>query len=159
MSNNTVEKGMDVKVHYKGTLPESGEIFDSSEDRDPLQFSVGKGQMIPGFEEELMGANVGDKRTFTLSPERAYGQRDDEAILQIPRSQFAQLEEQNALEIGFQLVAQMPHGPAPFTVTELSDETVTADFNHALAGKELTFEVEVIEILESQGGCGDPTCC
>jgi FKBP-type peptidyl-prolyl cis-trans isomerase 2 len=115
--------------------------------------------MIPGFEEELMGANVGDKRTFTLSPERAYGQRDDEAILQIPRSQFAQLEEQNALEIGFQLVAQMPHGPAPFTVTELSDETVTADFNHALAGKELTFEVEVIEILESQGGCGDPTCC
>jgi FKBP-type peptidyl-prolyl cis-trans isomerase 2 len=159
MSNNTVEKGMDVKVHYKGTLPESGEIFDTSEDRDPLQFSVGKGQMIPGFEEELMGANVGDKRTFTLSPERAYGQRDDEAILQIPRSQFAQLEEQNALEIGFQLVAQMPHGPAPFTVTELSDETVTADFNHALAGKELTFEVEVIEILESQGGCGDPTCC
>ena len=159
MSNNTVEKGMDVKVHYKGTLPESGEIFDSSEDRDPLQFSVGKGQMIPGFEEELMGANVGDKRTFTLSPERAYGQRDDEAILQIPRSQFAQLEEQNALEIGFQLVAQMPHGPAPFTVTELSDETVTADFNHALAGKELTFEVEVIEILESQSGCGDPTCC
>ena len=158
MSNKIVEKGMDVKVHYKGTLPENGESFDSSEGRDPLQFSVGKGQMIPGFEEELMGAAVGDKRTFTLSPERAYGQRDDEAILQIPRAQFAQLEEQTSLEIGFQLVAQMPHGPAPFTVTELSDDVVTADFNHALAGKELTFEVEVVDISESQSGCGDPTC-
>jgi len=101
MSDNTVEKGMDVKVHYKGTLPENGEIFDSSEGRDSLQFSVGKGQMIPGFEEELMGANVGDKRTFTLSPERAYGTRDDEAILQIPRAQFAQLEEQTSLESWF----------------------------------------------------------
>ena len=158
MSDNTVEKGMDVKVHYKGTLPENGEIFDSSEGRDPLQFSVGKGQMIPGFEEELMGANVGDKRTFTLSPERAYGQRDAEAILQIPRAQFEQLEEQTSLEVGFQLVAQMPHGPAPFTVTELSDDIVTADFNHALAGKELTFEVEVIEVSETPSGCGDPNC-
>ena len=110
--------------------------------------------MIPGFEEELMGAAVGEKKTFTLSPERAYGQRDDEAILQIPRSQFAQLEEQTSLEVGFQLVAQMPHGPAPFTVTELSDDIVTADFNHALAGKELTFEVEVIEVVESSSGCG-----
>ena len=79
--------------------------------------------------------------------------------MQIPRSQFAQLEEQTNLEIGFQLVAQMPHGPAPFTVTELSDDMVTADFNHALAGKELTFEVEVIEVVESSSGCGDPTCC
>lgn len=159
MSNNIVAKGMDVKVHYKGTLPDTGEEFDSSEGRDPLKFSVGKGQMIPGFEEELMGAAVGEKKTFTLSPERAYGQRDDEAILQIPRSQFAQLEEQTSLEVGFQLVAQMPHGPAPFTVTELSDDIVTADFNHALAGKELTFEVEVVEVVESSSGCGDPTCC
>ena len=84
--------------------------------------------------------------------------RDAEAILQIPRAQFAQLEEQTSLEVGFQLVAQMPHGPAPFTVTELSDDTVTADFNHALAGKELTFEVEVIEVSETPSGCGDPNC-
>ena len=159
MSNNIVAKGMDVKVHYKGTLPDTGEVFDSSEGRDPLTFSVGKGQMIPGFEEELMGAAVGDKKTFTLTADRAYGHRDEEAILQIPRSQFTQLEEQTPLEVGFQLVAQMPHGPAPFTITELSDETVTADFNHALAGKDLTFEVDVIEVSESQGGCGDPTCC
>jgi len=158
MSNNVIETGMDVKVHYKGTLPENGEVFDSSEGRDPLKFTVGKGQMIRGFEEELIGATTGDKKTFTLTAERAYGARDEEAILQIPRSQFAQLEEQTTLEVGFQLVAQMPHGPAPFTVCNLSDETVTADFNHALAGKDLTFEVEVIEVTPASSGCGDPKC-
>lgn len=158
MSESVIGIGMDVKVHYKGTLPDSGEIFDSSEGRDPLKFTVGKGQMIPGFEEELLGATVGEKRTFTLTADRAYGQRDDEAILQIPRSQFAQLEEQTSLEVGFQLVAQMPHGPAPFTVCNLTNDMVTADFNHALAGKDLTFEVEVVELTPSSSGCGDPTC-
>ena len=141
-----IQENTIASVHYTGTLPESGETFDSSEGREPLTFLVGHGQMIPGFEAELMGAKVGDKKTFTLSPDKAYGSRDDAAILQIPRAQFAQLEEQTKLEIGFQLVAQMPHGPAPFRVTELSEEMVTADFNHALAGKELTFSVEVIDI-------------
>ena len=144
-----IEKDTIASVHYTGTLPESGETFDSSEGREPLTFLVGHGQMIPGFEAELMGAKVGDKKTFTLSPDKAYGPRDDAAILQIPRAQFAQLEDQTTLEVGFQLVAQMPHGPAPFTVTELSEEMVTADFNHALAGKELTFSVEVVEIRKA----------
>tara|TARA_B100001248_G_scaffold248963_1_gene221727 strand:+ start:299 stop:781 length:483 start_codon:yes stop_codon:yes gene_type:complete len=158
MSNNIVATGMDVKVHYTGTLPDTGEVFDSSAGRDPLKFTVGKGQMIKGFEEELIGSAMGEKRTFTLSADRAYGDRDEEAILQIPRSQFAQLEEQTALEVGFQLVAQMPHGPAPFTVCNLSEDMVTADFNHALAGKSLTFEVEVVDVTPGQSGCGDPTC-
>ena len=144
-----IEKDTIASVHYTGTLPESGETFDSSEGREPLTFLVGHGQMIPGFEAELMGAKVGDKKTFTLSPDKAYGQRDEAAILQIPRDQFAQLEGQTKLEVGFQLVAQMPHGPAPFTVTELSEEMVTADFNHALAGKELTFTVEVVELRKA----------
>ena len=158
MAKNKVEAGMEVKVHYKGTLPDSGEVFDSSEGREPLKFTVGKGQMIPGFEQELLGASVGEKKTFTLSADRAYGDRNEEAILEIPRSQFAQLEEQTKLEVGFQLVAQMPTGPAPFTVCNLSDDHVTADFNHALAGKSLTFEVEVIEVTPAEPGCGDPTC-
>ena len=144
-----IEKDTIASVHYTGTLPKSGETFDSSEGREPLTFLVGHGQMIPGFEAELMGAKVGDKKTFTLSPDKAYGQRDEAAILQIPRDQFAQLEGQTKLEVGFQLVAQMPHGPAPFTVTELSEEMVTADFNHALAGKELTFTVEVVELRKA----------
>ena len=180
MTDEKLEQDMIASVHYTGTLPESGEIFDSSEGREPLTFLVGHGQMIPGFEAAMIGAKIGDKKTFTLSPEKAYGERDDEAILQIPRAQFAQLEDQTKLEVGFQLVAQMPHGPSPFTVTELSEEMVTADFNHALAGKELTFSVEVIDIRKASeeeaahghihpadqpkteqksGGCGNDGCC
>ena len=93
MGKNVIEKGMVVKVHYKGTLLESGEVFDSSEGRDPLKFTVGKGEMIPGFEEELMGSSEGDNKTFTLTADRAYGHRDEEAILQIPRSRLQQMIE------------------------------------------------------------------
>ena len=97
MKDMKIEKNTIASVHYTGTLPESGETFDSSEGRDPLTFLVGHGQMIPGFEAELMGAKVGDKKTFTLSPDKAYGPRDDAAILQIPRAQFAQLEDQTKM--------------------------------------------------------------
>ena len=110
-----VAENIVASVHYTGTLPESGEVFDSSEGRDPLTFLVGHRQMIPGFEANLMGATVGERREFTLAAEEAYGERDDEAVLQIPRDNFAQLEQEDgaALEIGMQLVAQMPHGPWP----------------------------------------------
>ena len=76
-----IEKDMVVSVHYTGTLPDSGDEFDSSKDREPLTFLVGHGQMIPGFEEEMMGAKLGEKRDFTLTPDKAYGARDDEAVL------------------------------------------------------------------------------
>ncbi len=146
-----IEENTVASVHYTGTLPDSGEVFDSSEGRDPLTFLVGHRQMIPGFETNMLGAVVGERREFTLTPEEAYGEVDEEAILQIPRDNFSQLEEEEGagLEVGMQLVAQMPHGPAPFTITELSDETVTADFNHALAGQSLTFSVEVVEIRQA----------
>lgn len=146
MTDITIEENTVASVHYTGTLPDSGEVFDSSEGRDPLTFLVGHKQMIPGFEEEMMGAKVGERREFTLTSDRAYGDRDDDAVLQIPRDNFAQLEGETPLEVGMQLVAQMPHGPSPFTVTELTDDTVTADFNHALAGQSLTFSVEVVEL-------------
>ena len=146
MTENTVSNNMVASVHYKGTLPENGEIFDSSEGREPLTFLVGHKQMIPGFEEEIMGAKVGDTREFTLSSDRAYGDRDNDAVMEIPREQFAQLEQEATLETGMQLVAQMPHGPSPFTITSLTDDTVTADFNHALAGQSLTFSVEIVEL-------------
>jgi len=133
-------------VHYTGTHPESGEVFDSSEGRDPLMFLVGHGQMIPGFEEEIIGAEVGERREFTLEPERAYGQRDENAVLQIEKSNFEDLEKEGVLEVGIQLVAQMPQGPAPFKIIEIGEDMVTADFNHELAGKSLTFSVEVVEV-------------
>lgn len=150
MSNSMKIKANTVaSVHYTGTLPESGEVFDSSEGRDPLSFLVGHNQMIPGFEANLMGCGIGDRKEFTLAADEAYGQRDDEAVMQIERSNFAQLEQEAALEVGMQLVAQMPHGPAPFTITALTDDTVTADFNHALAGESLTFAVEVVDVREA----------
>lgn len=144
VKNNTV-----ARVHYTGTLPDSGEVFDSSEGRDPLTFLVGHGKMIPGFERELMGAKIGERRTFTLAPEDAYGQPTDEAIMDVPRAQFAMIEEQTELEVGMQLITQLPHGPAPFIVKALTDESVTADFNHKLAGESLTFSVEVVELREA----------
>ena len=149
MTENTVSGNMVASVHYKGTLPENGEVFDSSEGREPLTFLVGHKQMIPGFEEEIMGAKVGETREFTLSSDRAYGDRDNDAVMEIPREQFTQLEKEATLETGMQLVAQMPHGPSPFTITSLTEETVTADFNHALAGQSLTFSVEIVELREA----------
>ena len=146
MTENTVSENMVASVHYEGTLPENGEVFDSSEGREPLTFLVGHKQMIPGFEEEIMGAKVGETREFTLTSDRAYGDRDNDAVMEIPREQFAQLEQEATLETGMQLVAQMPHGPSPFTITNLTDDAVTADFNHALAGQSLTFSVEIVEL-------------
>ena len=146
MTDLKVEKDIVASVHYTGTHPESGEVFDSSEGREPLSFLVGHQQMIPGFEEEIMGASVGEKREFTLVAARAYGDRDDTAVMEIPREQFGELEKEASLEVGMQLVAQMPHGPSPFTITALTDEAVTADFNHVLAGKPLTFAVEIVEL-------------
>ena len=149
MTELTVKENMVASVHYTGTLPDSGEVFDSSEGREPLSFLVGHKQMIPGFEDEIMGSKVGEKKEFTLSSERAYGDRDDEAVMEIPREQFAQLEEEASLEVGMQLVAQMPHGPSPFTITTLTAEAVTADFNHALAGQALKFNVEIVDLREA----------
>ena len=149
MSELIVTKNVVASVHYTGTMPESGEVFDSSEGRDPLTLLVGHGQMIPGFEEEIQGAKIGEKRTFTLTPDKAYGERQEEAMMKIPREEFSALEEEAKLEIGMTLVAQMQHGPAPFTVTELTDDEVTADFNHKLAGESLTFAVEIIELRDA----------
>ena len=149
MSETTIAQNVVARVHYTGTQPDTGEVFDSSEGREPLTFLVGHKQMIPGFEEEILGAKVGEKREFTLTAERAYGDRDEAGVLQIPRAQFAQLEAQASLEAGMQLVAQMPRGASPFTITELSDEFITADFNHTLAGKSLTFAVEIIALRQA----------
>lgn len=125
-------------VHYTGTLPESGEMFDSSEGRDPLTFLVGHKQMIPGFEEEMMGAAVGERREFTLEPERAYGHRMEEAVQQIEKEQFGDIEPQ----VGMMLMSDI----GPFTVTAVDDALVTVDFNHKLAGESLHFSVEVVEV-------------
>ena len=147
MPDVTVEKNTVVRVHYTGTLPDTGEVFDSSEGKDPLTFLVGHKKMITGFEEEMMGAMLGERREFTLEPERAYGQPLDELVLEFPKSEFSHLESSGVqIEIGMQLVAQTFEGPAPFIVRAMTEDTITADFNHAMAGKTLKFSVEVVEV-------------
>ncbi|MEC7168125.1 MAG: peptidylprolyl isomerase [Candidatus Thermoplasmatota archaeon] len=133
-----VEKDAVASVHYTGTLPESGEVFDSSEGRDPLTFLVGHKQMIPGFEDELLGAERGERRTFTLEPERAYGERIPEAIQQIPSEMFGDITP----EPGMTLMSDV----GPFNVVSVEGDTVTVDFNHKLAGETLQFSVEVVDV-------------
>lgn len=150
MTEITIDKNVVARVHYTGTLPDTGEVFDSSEGRDPLAFLVGHGKMIPGFEEEMMGASKGERREFTLEPERAYGHPLEDLITDFPKDQFAQLEQSGVeIEVGMTLVAQTFQGPAPFMVKAVNDDTITADFNHAMAGKTLCFSVEVVEVRQA----------
>jgi len=138
-----VEKDAVASVHYTGTLPESGEVFDSSEGRDPLTFLVGHQQMIPGFEEELMGAEKGERRTFTLEPERAYGEKIAEAVQQIPAEMFGDITP----EPGMTLMSDV----GPFNVVSVEGDTVTVDFNHKLAGETLQFSVEIVDVRNATG--------
>jgi len=133
-----VEKDAVASVHYTGTLPGSKEVFDTSEGRDPLTFLVGHQQMIPGFEEELMGAEKGERRTFTLEPERAYGEKIAEAVQQIPTEMFGDITP----EPGMTLMSDV----GPFNVVSVDGDTVTVDFNHKLAGETLKFSVEVVDV-------------
>ena len=128
-------------VHYTGTLPDTGEVFDSSEGREPLTFLVGHKQMIPGFEEEMIGAAVGEQREFTLEPERAYGERIEAAVQQIEKSQFGDL----VPEVGMMLMSDI----GPFSVSAIVGELVTGDFNHKLAGKNLHFSVTVVDVRDA----------
>ncbi len=137
-----IEQDKVVSVHYTGKFVD-GEVFDSSEDRDPLSFLVGHGQMIPGFEHELMGASIGDKRDFTLTPDKAYGERDENAVQKMERNQFP---EEMDLQVGMVLGADSDQGPIQFSISEIGDETVTVDFNHQMAGMTLCFSVEVVDV-------------
>ena len=136
-----IENNKVVRVHYTGTLPDTGEVFDSSEDREALTFLVGHKQMIPGFERELMGKELGEKVEFTLSPEDAYGEHNPDAVQKVPLDMFGNIKP----EVGTTLMSDM----GPFRVTEVGDELITVDFNHALAGKSLTFNVEVVELRDA----------
>jgi peptidylprolyl isomerase len=138
-----VETGKSVQVHYTGTL-ESGEVFDSSQGREPLKVTIGQGQLISGFEDSLMGMGLNEKKTFTLEPESAYGERDESAVRQFPRKD---LPRDLQVSQGQMLGLKMPDGQQiPAKVAQLSDETITLDLNHPLAGESLTFEIEVVAI-------------
>jgi peptidylprolyl isomerase len=138
------KNGDNVKVHYKGKLT-TGEQFDSSEGREPLAFTVGAGQMIKGFDEAIPGMSVGEKKTINIAPESAYGAKNEEAIVEFPKSN---IPADMKLEPGMKLQLTNQDGqPIPVTVTEVKDDVVVLDANHELAGKELIFDIELVEIL------------
>jgi peptidylprolyl isomerase len=135
-----VKDGDTVKVHYTGTL-EDGTVFDSSEGRDPLEFTLGQGQLIGGFEKTVLGMTAGESRTVNIPAEEAYGPYRDEMVLAVPRSQFPP---DMSPEPGMQMQVGQDDGQGMMvTITQITDEEVTLDANHPLAGKTLTFAIRL----------------
>jgi FKBP-type peptidyl-prolyl cis-trans isomerase 2 len=137
-----VQNGSQIKVHYTGRL-DNGQVFDSSVERDPLDFTVGQGQLIPGFEAAVTGMQTGDKKTVTIAAEDAYGPRQDELLFSVDRSQ---LPDHIQPEVGQQLQVSQDGQTSVVTVAELTDTSITLDANHPLAGENLTFDLEVVEV-------------
>ena len=139
------KEGNVVKVHYSGRLTD-GTLFDSSEGREPLEFTVGAGQMIRGFDAGVLGMAIGEKKTLQIAAEDAYGIRDEEAIIEFPAEN---IPEDMKLEPGMQLTLRNQNGqPVPVIVLEVKDDVVIMDANHMLAGQDLVFDVELVEIIE-----------
>ena len=140
------KEGDTVKVHYTGKL-EDGTVFDTSEERAPLEFTIGSGQIIPGFERAVVGMEPGEAKIATIPPEEAYGPRRDEMTITVDREQFP--EDINP-EPGQQLQVQQPDGRAAIVVvSDVSESSVTLDANHPLAGQPLTFDIELVDIISA----------
>lgn len=133
-----------VKVHYTGTL-QDGSVFDSSRDKDPIEFTLGQGQIIPGFEQGVLDMSVNETKTINIPTKEAYGERNDQMIQEVPMSQ---LPPEIKPEVGMGLMSQTPDGQQmQLTVAEVKENSIVVDANHPLAGKDLTFEVELVEIV------------
>ncbi len=132
-----------VQVHYKGSLS-NGEVFDSSEGREPLEFTLGSGQIIPGFEQGVLGMEVDESKTINIPAAEAYGEPREELIQEVSKEH---LPEEIKPEVGMQLMSKAPDGQeTPLVVTEVKDESIVVDANHPLAGKDLTFELTLVSI-------------
>ncbi len=146
MSN--AKAGDTVKIHYTGTL-DDGTQFDSSAGRDPLEFELGGGQVIPGFDNAVEGMAVGENKNVRIEPDQAYGERHEQLVQQVPRSA---LPDDLEPEVGMGLQSQSPDGQVMMLmVTEVGDDNITVDANHPLAGQALNFDIELVEI---GGGAG-----
>jgi len=153
---DAIKSGDTIAVDYTGKI-EDGEVFDSSEGKAPLTFTVGAGMLIKGFDDAVVGMKKGESKTVTILPEEGYGPRHDDAFVEIPRDQFP---DEVPLDVGLELQLQNPQGqPVPARVAEISDESVKMDINHFLAGKTLVFDITIAETgLEAPPahdcGCG-----
>lgn len=135
--------GQTVMVHYRGTLSDGTE-FDSSRDRAPLQFTVGEGQVIPGFDAAVADLGIGETTTVTIPADQAYGGRENDAVQEFPIDAFPEPPEE-----GWTVELAAPDGQRlAATVAHVGPETATLDFNHPLAGEDLTFEIELLEVID-----------
>lgn len=142
------KSGDTVKIHYTGTL-DDGTQFDTSAGRDPLEFELGGGQVIPGFDTAVEGMAVGESKNVRIEPDQAYGERHDQLVQQVPRSA---LPDDLEPEVGMGLQSQSPDGQVMMLmVTEVGEENIMVDANHPLAGQALNFDIELVEI---GGGAG-----
>ena len=138
------KSGDTVRVNYRGTLSDGSE-FDSSEGREPLEFVVGAGQVIPGFDAAVADLAPGDSVTVTIPAAEAYGEHSDEGVQQFPVSAFP-----SPPEVGWAVELGGPNGERiPATIVAIADDMVTLDFNHPLAGQDLTFEIELVDVTEA----------
>jgi peptidylprolyl isomerase len=143
MTDQTAKSGDRVQVHYTGTLG-NGEVFDTSRDGDPLEFELGSNQVITGFEQGVTGMRIGETKIIEIEPADAYGERVDALVQQVPRSGINLETEPQA---GMNLVLQLADGnQIPVRLTEVTDEFVTLDANHPLAGERLIFDVELVAV-------------
>lgn len=138
-----VKENNTVKVHYTGKLAD-GQVFDSSEGKEPLEFTLGQGRLIPGFEKGLIDMKLNEKKTINIAVEDAYGAPREDLIIEVSKSELPQ---EMAPEVGMGLVSRTPEGQEMnLLVVEVKDETVILDGNHPLAGRDLVFDLEVVEI-------------
>lgn len=139
-----IQEGQFAQVHYTGKLVD-GTVFDSSEGRQPLEFKVGSGQVIPGFDQAIQGMEVNEEKNFTLTSEEAYGPVRDDLKKDFPKDMLGEKE----VDVGQELWFKTPQGPVPGRVLALETDTFTVDFNHPLAGRDLEFSVKLIGISDS----------
>ncbi len=138
------KSGDTVRIHYTGTL-DDGTQFDSSAGREPLEFALGGGQVIPGFDSAVDGMAVGENKTVTIAPEQAYGPRHEQLVQQVSRDA---LPDDMEPAVGMHLQSQSPDGQVMnLVVTEVADDSITVDANHPLSGQALTFDIELVEIV------------
>ncbi len=138
-----VKEGSAVKVHYTGKLND-GSVFDTSKDGEPLDFKVGDGMVIKGFEAAILGMTAGESKTVTLGVEDAYGPKRDDLLAEVEREKLPQTE---SLEVGKTLEVQQPDGQSFMVkVVSLTETMVSLDANHPLAGQDLTFDIELLEL-------------
>ncbi|SDT92686.1 FKBP-type peptidyl-prolyl cis-trans isomerase [Halopseudomonas salegens] len=142
MSENRINQDSQVTLHFTLKLPD-GEVVDSTLNKQPASFKVGDGSLLPGFEQALYGLKSGDKRSFEIDPEQGFGPGNPQNIQVMPRDSFNEMELETGLLVIFQDAAG---GELPGLVKTIHDTTVEVDFNHPLAGKVVTFEVEIIAV-------------